>query len=43
MQPSYDGNTIYQQNIDGKSEYEIANTVQEIGIGATSYITKESI
>ena len=41
IQPSYDENTIYQWNIDGKSEYEIANTLQEMTICATSYIPKE--
>ena len=40
IQPSYDGNTVYQWNIDGKSKYEIANTLKEMGICETSYIAK---
>ena len=38
---SYDGTSVYEWNIDGKSEYEILNTLQEIGMAVTAYKTKQ--
>ena len=40
IQSNHDGITMYEWNIDGKSEFEIANTLQGMSICATSYIAK---
>lgn len=34
---SYDGTSIYEWNIVGKSEYEILNTLQEMGMAKIAY------
>ena len=37
---NYDGTSIYEWNIDGKSEYEILNTLQEMGMAKMAYKVK---
>ncbi|KAK9668727.1 hypothetical protein RND81_13G081900 [Saponaria officinalis] len=38
----YSPNTIHEWNIDGKSEYEILNTLQEMGMATAAYKIQES-
>ncbi|XP_074308803.1 uncharacterized protein LOC141643517 isoform X1 [Silene latifolia] len=38
----YHPDTIHEWNIDGKSEYEILNTLQEMGMAMAAYKTRES-
>ena len=37
---SFDGQSIYTWNIDGKSEHEILNTLQEMTMAMTAYKTR---
>jgi len=36
----FDGQSVYTWNIDGKAEHEILNTLQEITMAMTAYITR---